>query len=214
MSAIKFEKNLMYNKIEQCTSKDNTVEKPYRSQLLKQKSFTCEVDLGAKLHCITNSKYSGYGGDSMMEYVISNILSCVLLNKLTIFTHYIIHSLNTLDLDLKLIIIPQETFGILLLIKISGDDFHSCSFSTCNNNKVFINNHNIYQYDWPTLINKYNDLINEGTECRIVYGSTTRNVPAILIIRSIQSNDTDDNLYYYNNINNRFMYKKMMTLNY
>ena len=198
------------NKMAQCTLLSNEhnevdVEKPVR-QLLKQTSIICELELGTNLYNILNMKIDKenpiFGASIIAIYTITNILSCVLLNNFTMFTRYIFYmsAANKTLINSKPIIIQEDTFGIIL-----SSIYHICSFSTCNNNKVFTDNNEIYLYDWIILINKYNDLIIKNIKCHIVYGQITNDVPAILIE---SDNDIANVLYYYDYIHERFMTKQ------
>ena len=177
-------------------------------RLSRQISFELELDLGILINemfnfhdnvqhgilyknktSTDNIKKPIYGGDTPLSFCVSNILGCLLLNRLITYTILSIHPI-IVPIDYSQI---HKSIGIIIQsIKLDGFGGHTCCFIECNNTKVFVNNNFITPYRWDLLFALCNTLLEHGiSDYKIIYDFTNK-IPGPMI--SINS----DLYYIYN----------------
>ncbi len=143
-----------------------------------------------RLKIIDDMQSPLYGGAAPFSFCVSNILSCLLLNKLVKYKAiYLNPRLQYIDYsEISL------SIGILLYsARIISPVGHTCCFIECNKIKVFINNNIIIPYRWDILFMLYNTLIEQQITCKIIYNfNNTTQGPMIYC-------DDKDDLYYIDN---------------
>ena len=123
-----------------------------------------------------NIKKQYYHGGPYEIFFLTNILSCLLLQKLIKLNNFVVNQ----KIEIELL---TETIGILIFLH-----KHFCSFYICNNKMKFCNNNLIIDYNWVNLFKKCNELYLKCKKYKIFLNIEEKDGPFIYV---------DDTLIYF-----------------
>lgn len=135
--------------------------------LRKEASIQCEIDLPRKFYELFNKKHL-FGGSSIDQFFLLNILSIILLGTFISITYYSIRNIFSSPLILQEskvkfnIDLIDESIGVML-----GTKSHLIGFFKCNKQKLINNNH-IIDFNWSDFFTTLNRLIESSIKHIII----------------------------------------------
>uniref|UniRef100_A0A6C0EFM5 Uncharacterized protein n=1 Tax=viral metagenome TaxID=1070528 RepID=A0A6C0EFM5_9ZZZZ len=145
-------------------TKINKIKTKQKVKLLKSNdNAEMIVDIYNKIFNYTNKN----GGDFFDTVFFTNILSSILLNKLTKTT--IIYINNKFNINNKIDIeLVNNSLGIIITSSVKNTLIgHDCCFFKCNNKLMYSSNHLSFEYNWIELFLQYNKLIDANIKFNI-----------------------------------------------
>ena len=107
------------------------------------------------------------GGDFFDIVFFTNILSSILLNKLTKTTKIFINNKFSINnkIDIELV---NNSLGIIITSSVKNTSRgHDCCFFKCNNKLMYSSNYLSFEYNWKELFVQYNKLIDANIKFNI-----------------------------------------------